>query len=676
MENPLLATDHLPDFSAIDATHVVPAVEQVLSDNRAAISAITATMHPPTWANFIQPLEQRQNTLNRVWSPISHLNAVMNSPALREAYNVCLPKLSEYSTELAQNVQLFEGYCGLQAGAEYAHLSQAQQTMITQAIRDFKLAGVDLSADKKARLKSIKQRLSTLSNDFQDNVLDATRAWSYALDSVQALSGLPESSIALAKQTAEQAGQPGWLLTLDFPIYHAVMSFADDAALRKTLYSAYQTRASDQGPQAGQWDNTAVMAEILALRHELSQLLGFPHYAAYSLVKKMAQSSDQVMAFLHDLAAKAKPVADADMAALRAFASNTLHLSVLQPWDVQYVSEKMKLAQFDFSPEDLKPYFPVDRVLSGLFAVVEKLFSIQVEEQQTQPVWHDAVRFFCVMNAERQPMGYFYLDLYAREDKRGGAWMDECVVRKKDDQGLQLPVAYLTCNFTPPVTGQPTLLTHTEMTTLFHEFGHGLHHLLTTVDVLSVAGINGVAWDAVELPSQFLENWCWEKTALALMSGHWQTHEPLPDALFDKLWQAKNFQSGLHMVRQLEFALFDFRIHREYSDDMLVYSVLKAVRDEVAVMQLPAENRFAHGFSHIFAGGYAAGYYSYKWAEVLSSDAFAKFEETGIFNAETGQHFLHTILENGGSEAAMDLFVRFRSREPSIDALLRHCGIC
>lgn len=675
MANPLLELGELPPFSQIQPEQVVPAITQILAENRARVAMLTSEEVPPTWGAFIEPLEEIDDRLSRAWSPISHLNAVMNSDALREAYNACLPLLSDYGTEMGHNEALYHKYRSVAVGG--AAFTPAQRKLLENALRDFHLAGVDLPPEKKERFKAISQELSQLASRFEENLLDATNAWSKRISDEAELAGLPETARALARQTAEQRGEAGWVLTLDFPCYQPVLSYADNRALRRELYTAYATRASDQGPHAGRWDNGAVMDRILALRHELAGLLDFADFSERSLATKMARDPEQVMGFLSDLGSRALPQARQELAELRTFASVEHGVEDLDPWDIPYYAEKLRQQRYQISQEELRPYFPETRVVPGLFAVAERLFGIRIEEVQGVEVWHPAVRFFAIRDGSGEPIGQFYLDLYARPKKRGGAWMDECTSRMVTAERRQRPTAYLVCNFSPPVGTQPALFTHDEVQTLFHEFGHGLHHLLTRIDYPAVAGINGVPWDAVELPSQFLENWCWEREALGLIAGHWESGEPLPDTLYERMLAARNFQSAMQMVRQLEFSLFDFRIHREY-DPMRgarIYDILAEVREAVAVVRPPAFNRFAHGFSHIFAGGYAAGYYSYKWAEVLSADAFSLFEERGIFDAATGRAFRESILEKGGSEEAMDLFVAFRGREPQIDALLRHNGI-
>ncbi len=677
MNNPLLANSELPQFSKIKPEHVQPAIEQLLAEARQTIARQLEQGAPYGWESLIEPIDAAEDRLNKAWSPVSHMNAVVNNEQLREAYNACLEKLSEYATETGQNRALYQAYQAIHDSAGFSALSPAQQKIINNALRDFHLSGVDLPAEQQARYKEISQQLSKLASQFEENLLDATNAWHKLITDQSQLAGLPESALAQAKQTAEAEGKQGWLITLQFPSYLAVMTYADNRELRREHYQAFATRASDQSPDADKWDNSTVMEQILALRHEKAQLLGFNNYAEYSLATKMADSTDTVVAFLDDLASKSHGQAERDLAELKAFALAEYGVDDLQAWDISYYSEKMRQHFYQLSQEQVKTYFPITRVLPGLFAIVENLYGLQITEIEDFDSWHGDVRFYQIHDQDGQPRGRFYLDLYARAKKRGGAWMDDCVGRKRYADGVQYPVAYLVCNFTPPTGDQPALLTHDEVQTLFHEFGHGLHHLLTQVDYLGVSGINGVEWDAVELPSQFMENWCWDKQALALISGHYQTGEPLPDSLFDKMLAAKNFQAGMMMVRQLEFSLFDFKIHQDYQPERggQIYPTLQQIRERVAVVKPPAFNRFAHSFSHIFAGGYAAGYYSYKWAEVLSADAFSLFEERGIFDRATGEAFLHHILEQGGSQNAMTLFKNFRGRQPNIDALLRHNGI-
>ncbi len=677
MNNPLLSNNTLPLFSEIKPEHIVPAIDKLLAEARATVDTHLKATDQYNWENLIEPIENTEDKLNKAWSPVSHMNSVVNSEPLREAYNACLPMLSDYSTEMGQNEALFKAYQAIAQSADFQSHDKAQQKIIANALRDFKLSGIDLEPAKKQRYKEISQELSQLTSRFEENLMDATNAWSKLITDSDELAGLPKSALEQAKQTAKANEQIGWMITLQFPSFQAVMTYADSRALRREHYEAFVTRASDVGPHAGRWDNSQIMERILALRHEKARLLGYDNYAELSLTTKMADSPDQVIGFLEDLADKSWRQARKDLFELREFAAQYFGLKDLQPWDVGYYSEKMRQHFYQLSQEEVKTYFPIDRVLPGLFAIVEKLYGLNISEIDNFDSWHADVRFYQIHDRDGYLRGQFYTDLYARPKKRGGAWMDVCVSRKKHQGEIQTPVAYLTCNFTPPAGDEPALLTHDEVTTLFHEFGHGLHHMLTKVDHLGVSGINGVEWDAVELPSQFMENWCWEREALELISGHYQTGEKLPDSLFDKMLDAKNFQSGMLMVRQLEFSLFDLRIHREFDPAKggRIYEILEQVRKQVAVVTPPAFNRFAHSFSHIFAGGYAAGYYSYKWAEVLSSDAFSMFEEHGIFNETIGHAFLTNILEQGGSDDAMELFIQFRGREPEIDALLRHNGI-
>ena len=666
MTNPLLTQQQLPAFSQITPELVVPTIEQLLTHNREKIAAIAEQQHP-TWQSLPAQLEELDDTLSKAWSLVSHLNAVTNSPAWRDAYNQCLAKISAYYTEIGQNSKLYQSYQQLADSADFEQLSTAQQQTIKNALRDFKLSGVALADDKKQRFAEIEERLSALSAKFADNLLDATQAWHKPLTDTE-LQGLPEAHQGLLAQLAQQRGLTGHVATLDIPAYLAVMTYANDRALRQEVYTAYVTRASELSAD-GKFDNSAFMAEILSLRYEQAQLLGYDNYAQLSLVPKMASSVDVVMQFLQELAQRAKPAAQQDLAELREFAA-TLGINDLQPWDTSYVSEKLKQQKHNLSQEVLRAYFPAPMVIDGLFKIAERLYGVDIRAQQVD-VWAEDVTYYTI-SEQGKTIASFYLDPYARANKRGGAWMSNCQSRR----ATQLPIAFLTCNFNPPVGDKPALLTHDEVITLFHEFGHGLHHMLTEVDVTAVGGIHGVAWDAVELPSQFMEHWCWEEQALALMTQHIETGEALPKALLDNLLAAKNFQSGLQTLRQLEFALFDLRIHSQAPlTAQGIQDTLNAVRAEVSVMSPPAFNRFQHSFSHIFAGGYAAGYYSYKWAEVLSSDAFSRFEQEGIFNRETGLSFRQNVLAKGGSQPALELFVAFRGREPSIDALLRHSGL-
>ncbi|GGE63894.1 oligopeptidase A [Streptosporangium jomthongense] len=676
MNNPLLTDDLLPKFDHVRTEHMETAIDQILSENRMKIASL-AQNEDPTWDTLAQPMQSLENKLSNAWSVISHLNGVMNNDDLRKVYKNCLEKLTEYSTELSQNTALCEAYKKLAARDDFKDLSEAQRKAVENTLRDFHLGGVDLPEDQKKQYAALSRELAELSNRFSDNVLDATQHWFKHITDVEELAGIPDSALEGAKQAARQKELDGYVITLDFPSFFPVMTYCDNRELRREVYEAFVTRASDMGPDAGTWDNTQVMAEILKRRHAMAKLLGFNNYAERSLATKMARDSDEVLGFLNELAAKARPVAEQEFAELKAFAKDEHGLEDLKAWDVGYYSEKLRQQRYDISPETLRPWFPVDKVVPGLFRVAEKLFDIQIEARPEVETWHEDATAYCI-SRNGEPIAWFYLDLFARQGKRGGAWMADCRVRWRNLRGqLQLPVAFLTCNFTPPVNGKPSLLTHDEVTTLFHEFGHGLHHMLTQVDVMDVSGINGVAWDAVELPSQFLENWCWNPDSLALIASHHETGEPLPEDLLQKLLAAKNFQSGMAMVRQLEFSLFDFRLHAEFTEEAPTnpLAMHRQVREPIAVVEVPEFNRFPNSFSHIFAGGYAAGYYSYKWAEVLAADAFSLFEENGIFDPETGRAFLHNILEKGGSQEPMELFKAFRGREPQVDALLKQTGI-
>jgi oligopeptidase A len=676
--NPLLDFSGLPRFGQIEVEQVIPAIEHLLRENREKLAELLIDSNNTyTWENLLQPIEEMDDRLSRAWSPVSHLNSVRNSDELRAAHEHCLPLLSDYHTEMGQNTALFQAIKSIEQGSEYDTLNTAQKKIIQNYLRDFHLSGIDLDDGRKGRFKAIKQELSRLKSSYENNVLDATQGWSLTIEDEAQLSGLPESARAMAKQTAERESVSGWVFNLEFPSYFAIMTHSDQRQLREQFYIAYSTRASDQGPNAGKWDNSETMESIMSLRQELAQLLDFNNYAEYSLATKMAGSTDEVIGFLEQLADQSRMVAEQDIAQLRAFAREHLDIDELQAWDLNYAAEKLRQHKYDLSQEALKPYFPEHQVLDGLFNIVNRLYGITIAAVAGVETWHPDVRFYEIIDARGTLRGQFYLDLYARPHKRGGAWMDECIVRRARGGIVQIPVAYLTCNLTPPIGDDPALFTHDEVNTLFHEFGHGLHHMLTQIDYAAVSGINGVAWDAVELPSQFMENWCWEKDALELIARHYQTDEPLPDELFDKMQAAKNFQSGMQMLRQLEFALFDFTMHIQYqaNGQPQVQQILNRIREQVAVFLPPEFNRFQHSFTHIFAGGYAAGYYSYKWAEVLSADAFSLFEENGIFDRHMGEKFLHTILEMGGTEEPMALFMKFRGRKPEIDALLRHSGI-
>ena len=674
MTNPLLSNSPLPRFSQIKPEHVLPAIKETLNNCRKTIETVLEQHSEFTWDNLIQPIDEMDEKFSRAWSPVSHLNSVKNSPELREAYEACLPLLSEYSTWVGQHKPLYQAYKQLKDSKHYENLSKAQKKVIDNALRDFELSGIGLSEDKQKRYGEIVAKLSELSSQYSNNVLDATMGWSKLITNVEDLAGMPESALAAAKEQAKAKDQEGWLLTLDIPSYLPIMTYCDNRDLRFELYQAYNTRASDQGPNAGKWDNTEIIKQILSLRAELAQLLGFTTYADKSLATKMAETTTQVTEFLTDLASKAKPQGEKELADLKRYAYEYFGASDIKPWDIAYYSEKQKQHLYTINDEELRPYFPEQRVVNGLFAVVQRIFGITAKQRHDVEVWAPEVKFYDLYDATGELKGSFYLDLYAREHKRGGAWMDDCIGRMRFADGhIQKPVAYLTCNFNRPIGDKPALFTHNEVTTLFHEFGHGLHHMLTEIDVSSVAGINGVPWDAVELPSQFLENWCWQPEALEFISGHYQTGEPLPQQMLEKMLDAKNFQAALFILRQLEFGLFDFKLHSDKTPDIL--ETLKQVRQQVAVVPTVDWGRFPHAFSHIFAGGYAAGYYSYLWAEVLSADAFSRFEEEGIFNENTGNAFLDNILSQGGSDEPMTLFKNFRGREPQLEALLRHYGI-
>jgi len=677
MDNPLLIKSPLPVFSDIHPEDIEPAVKQIIAQNRLLI-AQHLNQEKFTWDNLMAPLEEIDDKLSQVWSPITHMHAVMESDGLRAAYNACLPLLTEYHTEIMQNEKLYQAIQSIADSPEYTTLNEAQRKVIDNDLRDLQLAGVHLGAVEKARYAELQKQLSKLCTQFAENILDATHAWTLHITDKEALQGLPEQTLKLAEQNALQSELTGWVLTLDYSCYATVMKYLKKRELRWLMYEAFSTRASDQGPNAGRFDNTNIMEDIVKTRHELAKLLGFNHFAEYSLKTKMAKTPERVLSFLNELVLKSKPAGENEMKELNEFAKSLDGVDHLEAWDLPYYSEKLREAKYALSQEDLRPYFPINKVLPGMFTVMNKLYGIKVTEKHNVDVWHPNVQFFEIHDANDHLRGYFYTDLYARPHKREGAWMDECRVRRRLEDGtVQLPVAFLTCNFTRPLGNKPALLTHEDVLTLFHEFGHCLHHLLTRVDYAPLSGINGVPWDAVEFPSQFLECWCFEKEVLALISAHEETGEPVPDVLYNKMIAAKNFQPGMHMLRQLEFALFDFRLHLEYdpAKKPMVQFILDDVRKQVAVVSTPKFNRFQHSFSHIFSGGYAAGYYSYKWAEVLSSDAFAKFEEKGIFDHDTGQSFLKNILEQGGVREPMDLYIAFRGREPTIDALLKYSGL-
>jgi oligopeptidase A len=670
MDNPLLDDSGLPVFSHIRPSHVEPAIRAVIDESRARIEEILVAAQPPRWDNLVAPLEAVEHRLARAWAPVGHLNAVQNTEALRQAYNACLPILSDFSSELGQHEGLFRAFERVLA-EEGERLSPGQRKILEDALRDFRLAGVALPAEPRARFRQIMQELSTLGAKFEENMLDATQAWRLEVHDEARLAGLPEAARERARQAARNRGLGGWALTLDFPCYHAVMCHAVDRGLRREFYEAWVTRASELGPTAGRFDNGAVMEAILRLRHEAASILGFDSYAQLSLATKMATSVDEVAGFLEDLARRSRTAARAELEAVQQFAGEPL-----EAWDIAFWSERLREHAYEVSDEELRPYFPADRVMAGLFDTAAQLFGIRIVPDGPVDTWHPEVGFYRIEDAEGGLLGQLYTDLYAREQKRGGAWMDECVGRAKLGGHTALPVAFLVCNFMPPVGDRPGLLSHDDVVTLFHEFGHCLHHLLTRVDWPSAAGINGVAWDAVELPSQFLENFAWHPTVIERLSGHYLTGEPLPRVLLERLIASRNFQSAMQMLRQVEFALFDIRLHaRGATDAAGVVAELDAVRREVAVVPYPPFNRFAHGFSHIFGGGYAAGYYSYKWAEVLSADAFSLFEENGVLDPVAGRRFRECILEVGGSVDALDAFIAFRGRPPEPGALLRLAGI-
>ena len=671
--NPLLDFSGLPQFDCVQPQHVVPAVEQLLTEGRALLERLATDPAEPRWDNFARPLEDMEERLSRAWSQVGHMNAVVNSPELREAYNACLPKLTDFYSDLSQDERLYAKFRALSASKEFGTLNRAQQKIVENELRDFRLGGAELPDDQKARFKEIQEALSKLAAKFEENLLDTTNDFAHYVEDAAELKGLPEDALQAAEEAAKADGKTGYKFTLHFPSYMPVLQYADYRALRELLYRAYATRASEFGKP--EWDNTGLIKEILQLKREAAQLLGYRNYAEMSLATKMADSPQQVVEFLDTLARRAKPFAERDMQELTDYAKK-LGIADMQAWDVAYVSEKLREEKYAFSDQEVKQYFPEQKVLAGLFKVVETIFGVQVRKAQA-PVWHEDASFYEITDKAGQPVGQFYLDLYARNNKRGGAWMDEAITRRRIGDKVTLPVAFLTCNFSAPVGGKPALFTHDEVITMFHEFGHGLHHMLTQVDDYSVSGIKGVEWDAVELPSQFMENFCWEWDVLRHMTAHVETGEHLPKELFDKMVAAKNFQAGMQTVRQIEFSLFDMRLHGDFdpAGSKTPLDLIEEVRDEVAVVRPPKWNRFPNNFSHIFAGGYAAGYYSYKWAEVLSADAYSLFEEHGVLCEETGRRFWAEVLAMGGSRPALESFVAFRGREPSIDALLRHNGM-
>lgn len=678
MENPILNQGPLPVFNHIQPEQIEPTVKQIITESHKTLAELLAENKKYTWDNLVVPLDEMSDKLSKMWSPVSHLHSVKETEELRTAYNACLPILTEYHTEFMQNEALYKAIQMIAESPEYKKFNQAQHKVIEDDLRNFRLSGVGLPAADKARYAELQKELTKLTTKFSENILDATHAWSLNVTDINTLKGLPESALTIAKQTAEHRGETGWTLTLDYPCYSAAIKFLVNRELRWLMYEAYVTRASDQGPQAGRYDNTQVMEDILKLRHELACLLGFANFAEYSLATKMAKKPEQVMNFLLDLVSRSKKAGQKEMQELTDFAKSLDHIERLEPWDMAYYSEKLREKQYAISQEELRPYFPITKVLEGMFTVVNKLFGIRIVERNDVDVWDPHVQFFEIFDDHNNLRGCFYTDFFARPHKRDGAWMDESRVRRiLPDGKVQTPVAFLTCNFTRPIGDKPSYLTHDEVQTVFHEFGHCLHHLMTKVDYASVSGINGVPWDAVEFPSQFLENWCWDKDTLELISQHEVTGESLPDSLFNKLIAAKNFHAGMFILRQLEFALFDFRLHLEFDPrkGAQVQSVIDEVRRQVTVVPVSSFNRFQHSFSHIFAGGYAAGYYSYAWAEVLAADAFSRFEEEGVLNSHVGHEFLAAVLEQGGTREPMELFVEFRGREPKIDAFLKQSGL-
>ncbi|HSH54211.1 MAG TPA: M3 family metallopeptidase [Methylotenera sp.] len=681
--NPLLHFSGLPKFEEVKAEHVSPAIEHLLSEARATIKTLIASEDAVSWDNFAAKLEDMEEKISRAWSQVGHMNAVVNSPELREAYNDNLSKLTDFYADLGQDERLYAKFRALRASSQFDSLTSSQKKIVENELRDFRLGGAELPADQKVRFKAIQEELSKLSAKFEENVLDNTNDYALYVEDASTLTGIPEDVLQTAAEAAKadklaaSAGNEntssGWKFTLHFPSYLPVLQYAENRNLRETLYRAYATRASEVGKP--EWDNTPIISQILKLRLEAAKLLGFANYAELSVATKMAESASQVNDFLHDLAEKAKPFAFKDKLELEEYAAK-LGITDMQAWDVAYASEKLREDKYAFSDLEVKQYFPETKVLAGLFKVVETIFGVHVNKSQAS-VWHEDASFYDIKDHAGKLIGQFYLDLYARNNKRGGAWMDEAITRRKVGGKLTTPVAFLTCNFSAPVGGKPALFTHDEVLTMFHEFGHGLHHMLTQVDDYGVSGIKGVEWDAVELPSQFMENFCWEWDVLRHMTAHVDTGEQLPRALFDKMVAAKNFQAGMQTVRQIEFSLFDIRLHSEFDPhgNQTALDLIESVRDEVAVVRPPKWNRFPNNFTHIFSGGYAAGYYSYKWAEVLSADAYSMFEEDGVLSRETGQRYWQEILAQGGSRSALESFTAFRGREPNIDALLRHNGM-
>ena len=688
-DNPLLDFSDLPRFGEIRPEHVTPALDVLLADAAAAVERAALPVTPASWADVVEPVERATEPLSRAWSVVGHLNAVADTPELRAVYGENLPRVTEFWSSVGQNLALYEKYKTLNASDEFAALSSERQKILSNALRDFRLSGAELPEDQKPHFAELQEKQAALSKAFSDHVLDATNAYAYVVEAGNeaALAGLPEDVIEAAKEAAERDGKTGYKFTLHFPSYFPVMQYSENRPMREAMYRAYVTRASELGPQYGngkpEWDNTAVLAEQLKLRAEEAHMLGYNNFAEVSLAPKMAESPEQVMTFLEDLATRARPHAEQDWKELREFAANELGLSDLQPWDMTFAAERLRQKRYSFSENEVKQYFPEDAVFKGLFKVTETLFGVRIRRDEAA-VWHPDVRFFRVENQDGGLVAQFYLDLYAREGKRGGAWMDDARGRHKHTHGgVQTPVAYLTCNFSAPVGGKPACFTHDEVITLFHEFGHGLHHMLTRVDELGVSGINGVEWDAVELPSQFMENFCWEWDVLSDMTSHVETAQPLPRELFDKMLAAKNFQSGLGTLRQIVFSMFDMQLHTGFdaTGRKNATQLASEINERFHVVPQAPFSRWPNTFSHVFAGGYAAGYYSYKWAEVLSADAYAAFEEAAqsasgsVLDQATGMRYRKEILEVGGSRPAMESFKAFRGREPNIDALLRHNGM-
>ena len=675
--NPLLTIAEFPNFADINADNIESAVDAVLQENQQAIDTLLQ-QEQFTHDNFLLPMQDLDARFHKLWSCVSHCHSVADNEAYREAFNRCLPKVSAFFTALSHNKKLYNAVKSIKESSDFTQLTPAQQKAIHNSLRDFHLSGVDLDDDQKKQFADYQHKLSQLTTTFSQNVLDATQSWNFLIDDKEKLAGLTQDECDMLQQSAQAQGLQGYLLTLNFPSYLAIMQHADDRSLREKVYQAFTTRASDQQPHDTKHDNSAILLEILKTRKALAQLLGFKDFSEYSLATKMAENPDEVLSFLQDLAARSKGLAEHEMQDLRDYAKAEYGIDDLQPWDIVYLSEKLRKKRYDISQEELRQYFPLNKVLTGLFKLLNQLYDITIAEVGAPSVWHDDVKFYKVTDGDGNVRGHFYLDVFVRNGKRDGAWMDDCQVRHQSQQGLTLPIAFVVCNFAQPTGNKPSLLTHNDVITLFHEFGHAFHHLLTKVDVADVSGINGVEWDAVELPSQFMENWCWQQDILQNITAHVETGESLPDALYQKLIKAKNYHSGMQMVRQLEFALFDFILHQQFNDNFTiddVQAILDDVRSQVAVVPQVHYNRFQHSFSHIFAGGYAAGYYSYKWAEVLSADAFALFDESGYLQGDAGKRFLENILEKGGSDDMKVLFKKFRGRDATIDALLAHSGI-